>query len=58
MQIAVCISQLENSCRRAERKHRGLIVFEMAESPRRDDPQLNAGSGSYLSIAIRHRTSG
>jgi len=27
--------------------NRGLIVFEMAESPRRDDPQRNAGSGSY-----------
>ena len=37
--------------------NRGLIVFEMAESPRRDDPQRNAGSGSYLSIAIRHGTS-
>lgn len=24
----------------------------MAESPRRDDPQRNAGSGIYLSIAI------
>jgi hypothetical protein len=24
-----------------------LIIFEMAESPRLDDPQRNAGSGSY-----------
>jgi hypothetical protein len=34
-----------------------LIVFEMAESPRLDDPERNAGSGIYLSITIRHGTS-
>jgi hypothetical protein len=38
-------------------KNRGLIVFELAESPPRDGPQRNAGSESYLLIAIRHGAS-
>jgi hypothetical protein len=31
--------------------NRGLIVFKLAESPRREDLRRNSGSGRYLSIA-------
>jgi hypothetical protein len=51
MQIVACISQLENSCRRADRQQRGLTTLEMAKSPCRDDLRRNSRLGRYLSIA-------
>jgi hypothetical protein len=51
MQIAACISLLENPAVVPNANNRGLIVFEMAEPRCGDDLRRNSGSGRYLSIA-------
>jgi hypothetical protein len=51
MQIAACTWQLEILSVACAQKNGGLIVFEMAESPCREDLRRSSGSGRYLSIA-------